>query len=80
MCAQLIKMAKGWRTKEDGSKIYVTFRNGKRIEASGRDAFALASADERPETKAPKKRKLDPVPALQPDTVMEPSIEKYFKK
>jgi hypothetical protein len=36
--------SKGWRII-DGKKSYLTFRNGKKVEVSGREAFALSMAD-----------------------------------
>ncbi len=49
-CQQRLKQIKsrnfiGWKADRDGNKIYTTFRNGHRVEASGKEAFLLASGD-----------------------------------
>ncbi len=49
-CQQRLKQIKsrnftGWKADRDGNKIYTTFRNGQRVEASGKEAFLLAYGD-----------------------------------
>lgn len=35
----------GWKVDQDGQKVYTTFRNGERVQASGREGFMLAYGD-----------------------------------
>lgn len=45
----------GWKTDQEGHKIYTTFRSGERVVAEGQEGFRLACGDEQ----SKKKRKRD---------------------
>lgn len=44
----------GWRTDNEGKKVYTTFRNGGRVTVSGHEGFRLAMADEKHKAKRQK--------------------------
>eukprot|EP00981_Chlorochromonas_danica_P000130 scaffold37_cov172-Ochromonas_danica.AAC.19 len=44
----------GWRTDNEGKKVYSTFRNGGRVTVSGQEGFRLAMADEKHKAKRQK--------------------------
>jgi hypothetical protein len=35
----------GWKTDENGNRVYATFRSGQRVHAQGQEAFKLAFGD-----------------------------------
>jgi hypothetical protein len=49
-CQQTLKSIQarnyvGWKTDENGKRVYTTFRNGKKVQVDGQEAFKLAMAD-----------------------------------